>query len=130
MKTSLSILVLLAFFMLSAQPAEARGRRGGGGRSYRSSSGGIKAYKSPRAARAPSGRRRSDYCTTCKRDKSGSIARSSSAKSQFKKESGYPKGRKGYVIDHVVPLKKGGADSPSNMQWQTKEAAKEKDKTE
>jgi hypothetical protein len=34
------------------------------------------------------------------------------------------------MIDHVVPLKRGGPDRPSNMQWQTKEAAKEKDKTE
>jgi hypothetical protein len=34
------------------------------------------------------------------------------------------------VIDHVKPLKRGGADEPSNMQWQTKEAAKQKDKTE
>ena len=36
----------------------------------------------------------------------------------------------GYVIDHVKPLKRGGADKPSNMQWQTKEAAKAKDKWE
>lgn len=36
----------------------------------------------------------------------------------------------GYVVDHVRPLKRGGADIPSNMQWQTKEAAKAKDKWE
>jgi len=34
------------------------------------------------------------------------------------------------VVDHVKPLKRGGADAPSNMQWQTKEAAKEKDRRE
>jgi hypothetical protein len=36
----------------------------------------------------------------------------------------------GYVVDHVVPLKRGGVDAPSNMQWQTREAAKAKDRTE
>jgi hypothetical protein len=36
----------------------------------------------------------------------------------------------GDVVDHVQALKHGGADSPSNMQWQTKEAAKAKDKWE
>jgi hypothetical protein len=34
------------------------------------------------------------------------------------------------LIDHVVPLKRGGADSPGNMQWQTIAAAKAKDKIE
>jgi hypothetical protein len=34
------------------------------------------------------------------------------------------------VIDHVQALKHGGADTPSNMQWQTVQAAKVKDKTE
>jgi hypothetical protein len=37
---------------------------------------------------------------------------------------------KGYVIDHVVPLKRGGVDASSNMQWQTTVAAKAKDKIE
>ena len=36
----------------------------------------------------------------------------------------------GYVVDHVIALKRGGPDAPSNMQWQTVEAAKAKDKWE
>ena len=37
---------------------------------------------------------------------------------------------KGYVIDHIKALACGGADAPWNLQWQTKEQAKEKDKWE
>jgi hypothetical protein len=36
----------------------------------------------------------------------------------------------GYVIDHGKPLECGGADDPSNMQWQTIAEGKAKDKTE
>lgn len=36
----------------------------------------------------------------------------------------------GYIVDHIQPLKHGGADDPSNMQWQTVESAKAKDKWE
>ncbi len=36
----------------------------------------------------------------------------------------------GYIVDHVKPLCRGGADSPSNMQWQTKAEAKAKDRWE
>jgi hypothetical protein len=36
----------------------------------------------------------------------------------------------GYVIDHVVPLKRGGTDAPRDMQWQTTAEAKAKDKIE
>jgi hypothetical protein len=36
----------------------------------------------------------------------------------------------GYVVDHIKPLCKGGADAPSNMQFQTVEAGKAKDKWE
>jgi hypothetical protein len=34
------------------------------------------------------------------------------------------------VIDHIVPLKRGGADSPDNMQWQSIEESKAKDRLE
>jgi hypothetical protein len=80
--------------------------------------------------RSSNGGHRSTYSSGAQRDSHGRIKRSSSEKKEFMKETGYPHGRKGYVIDHVVPLSKGGADSPSNMQWQTKEDAKAKDKWE
>lgn len=64
------------------------------------------------------------------RDSHGKIKRSETAKDEFKKETGYPHGRPGYVVDHITPLARGGADSPGNMQWQTKEEARAKDKVE
>lgn len=39
-------------------------------------------------------------------------------------------GCKGYVIDHTDPLACGGEDKAYNMQWQTKDEAKLKDKWE
>lgn len=36
----------------------------------------------------------------------------------------------GYVVDHIRPLCAGGADHPSNMQWQTTAEAKQKDRLE
>lgn len=80
--------------------------------------------------------RNSNYCHTCERTPSGKIKRSSEAKTQFKQTNPCPStgstqgGCNGYVIDHVMPLKRGGDDTPSNMQWQTKEQAKQKDKWE
>lgn len=62
--------------------------------------------------------------------------RSTAAKHAFKRShpcpsTGATRGRcPGYVIDHVQPLKRGGADAPSNMQWQKKDAAKARDKWE
>jgi hypothetical protein len=75
-------------------------------------------------------------CATCARDSRGRIARSETAKHDFQKPRPCPATGKtsgpcpGYVIDHVVPLKRGGPDAPSNMQWQTTAEAKAKDRVE
>lgn len=69
-------------------------------------------------------------------DSHGRIHRSAAAKDEFKRKHPCPStGRSsgacpGYVIDHVQALACGGADAPSNMQWQTVAEGKEKDKTE
>ena len=70
------------------------------------------------------------------RDKHGRIKRSRSARSAFMREHPCPATRRtsgscpGYVVDHVRALECGGADAPSNMQWQTVADAKAKDKIE
>jgi hypothetical protein len=64
------------------------------------------------------------------RDKRGHIKRSHRAKRQFMRQTGHPHGWKGHVVDHIVPLKRGGSDTPDNMQWQTTEEAKAKDRWE
>ena len=56
--------------------------------------------------------------------------RSSSARRHFEEETGYRHGRHGYIIDHIEPLACGGRDDPSNMQWQTRDDAKAKDRWE
>lgn len=64
------------------------------------------------------------------RDERGRLQRSDTARHAFARQTGYPNGRPGYVIDHIIPLACGGLDTPSNMQWQTIVAAKAKDKVE
>jgi hypothetical protein len=69
------------------------------------------------------------------RDSHGRIKRGAAAKHDFMllnpcPITGSTTKCPGYVVDHIKPLACGGADAPSNMQWQTKEAAKAKDKWE
>jgi hypothetical protein len=64
------------------------------------------------------------------------VQRSSSVRRQFQREHPCPATGKttgacpGYLVDHIIPLKRGGSDTPPNMQWQTVEAAKAKDRIE
>ena len=51
-----------------------------------------------------------EYCVPCARDGQGHIARSREATDEFKRMTGYPHGRPGYVIDHVIPLCHSGPD--------------------
>ena len=71
-----------------------------------------------------------------RRNSKGRIARDPKQKAAFEKTHPCPSTGKshgacpGYVVDHIRPLKRGGADRSENMQWQTKEAARRKDRTE
>src|SRR5204862_7086329 len=42
--------------------------------------------------------------TVAARDTHGRSKRTPAARSQFMRQSGFPKGRKEYVVDHIVPL--------------------------
>lgn len=66
-------------------------------------------------------------CPTCARDAHGRIKRSRQTREAFRRQTGYPHGRPGDVIDHIVPLKRGGSDSTANRPWHTNEEAKHKE---
>lgn len=71
-----------------------------------------------------------------RRDARGRIARSSDQRRSFMQQNPCPATGKsygscpGWIIDHINPLACGGADNPSNMQWQDKVSARAKDKWE
>lgn len=110
--------IAFAVAMAFSGPGDAKGSHG------HSSSG---SHSHGHASRAAPGVQRNSH---------GKIARSGRARSEFKSSHPCPStgrssgGCPGYVIDHVRPLKRGGADTAGNMQWQTKAAAREKDKWE
>ena len=116
--------------------AAARGGGGHGGHSsYSSSSAGHAAsHSSSTYSTHSSGR--STKAVGVERDSHGRIKRSSEARHEFQKSHPCPStgatsgACPGYVVDHVTALKRGGADNPSNMQWQTDQDAKIKDRTE
>jgi hypothetical protein len=121
--SKLGVLVLAASLLVAPTLGAARGD---GGRPSHSQS----AHSSSRHSSAPHatsrGTHRITYSARTTRDSHGENQRSSSSKSAFKKGHPCPSTGKssgacpGYVIDHVMPLKRGGADDPSHMQWQLK----------
>ena len=66
----------------------------------------------------------------------GEIVRNRVARDKFRRATGYPHGRSGYVVDHIVPLCAcrgdlkciSQLDQPENMQWQSETDGKRKDK--
>jgi hypothetical protein len=127
MKSIVRLVALLAALGLGITPIEAASSKGSGHSSTHTKSTGSTTKKQA-SSKKKSGT--SHKSSTAKRNAHGRIARSEAAKRQFEVQTGYPHGRPGYVVDHVIPLACGGADVPSNMQWQTVETAKLKDKTE
>ena len=109
-----------------------------GAKSGAKTGGGAKPTKPTKAAKAPKqnshapGQAGPKPAADVSRDAHGKIKRSAGAKNEFKHEHPCPSTGKaggacpGYVVDHVKPLKRGGADAPGNMQWQTKDSAKRK----
>jgi hypothetical protein len=106
------------------------------GSSYRDSNEHAKSSPAPKAVPSREASASASATQDIKRDKNGKIARSPAAKHNFEKSQPCPStgktsgGCPGYVIDHVKPLACGGADAPSNMQWQSVSAAKAKDAVE
>ena len=148
MKTLVAL--LLAVLLLSvpgySQRSKSNGRKPVHVRSYTRKNGtvvqshsrslpgsGSRTSSSSSRVRAP---RATAACVSCTRDSHGRIKRSESEKRQFEKQHPCPSTGKtsgacpGYVVDHVQALKHGEKDEPSNMQWQTVQDAKAKDRVE
>ena len=122
------VLSLTLACLALAAPADAKPRSGHGSSSHASTS--------HRSSKSYTTHPRSTNAKGVPRNSKGRIARDPKQKAQFEKTHPCPSTGKshgacpGYVVDHIRPLKRGGADRPENMQWQTKEAARQKDKTE
>jgi hypothetical protein len=90
----------------------------------------------PRSERRAEAASQRQGCRTCERNSRGRIRRSTAARHEFQRAHPCPStgavsgACPGYVVHHVIALMRGGADAPSNMQWQTVADAKAKDRIE
>ena len=128
-------LAILLCLLLAAVPTWASASRGSARSAPRSQP--RSAVRSERRSTSPHTRIPSTTkCTSCARTANGRIARSPEARRAFQASNPCPATGKtsgacpGFVVDHIKPLKRGGADAPGNMQWQTTAEAKAKDRIE
>ena len=142
-KLFLFFFLSLSLFLCLSNIAQARSGGGYGGyrsyKSYRSPS--LKTYKSPSLKSyksksyktyppktySPKNYRKSSLGINSLSDKP---KRSTAKKKEFLKSRGYEKNPLGQEVDHIIPLSKGGADEPYNMQLLPKEMHKQKTKME
>lgn len=126
-----SLTLILALYCCSA-PATAKSSGSRSGAHTHS----TKSTRSPAPRHVKATPTAKARCTSCARNSSGRIQRSNAARSAFQRKNPCPStgkvsgGCPGYVVDHRQPLKRGGQDDASNMQWQTKAAAAAKDRVE
>lgn len=69
-------------------------------------------------------------CPTCPRDASGRIARNSRAVREFKRTVPQPQDCHRCEVDHIVPLHRGGSDTPGNLQWLPRDVHTDKTRRE
>ena len=135
----------ICILLLAAVPLAADARSHGFGHSYSRHDSYRPTYHRDRASIFPRAERvyipveplpLSVRCGYRLRDWRGRYIRCSAARAAFERDhpcpsTGEPRGAcPGYVVDHIIPLKRGGADLPENMQWQTLDEARDKDKVE
>lgn len=137
------LIIFLSFLLLSTAGSFAQRKSRGVKSSYKSKN--TYGYKIPKIKSSPTyklsksnstynyksssynfGGTKYKYGETYKSSGLPKVERSSAAKGEFLKSKGYSKTPKGYEVDHIIPLSKGGQDVPSNMQLLPKEVHKQK----
>jgi hypothetical protein len=120
-RSALATILALSVLTLSSVDVLARGD--GRSSAYTSRSSSASSHH-----RVLSSSRSSGKCESCPRDSHGKIKRDLNAKSECKRTHPKPPGCDHCEVDHIVPLRKGGRDDPSNMQWLPK--TQHQDKTQ
>src|SRR5947208_1027906 len=101
-RTVVALLTVVLFLPLEV-PAQ-KGHASSSRSSSRSSSSKSTSTKSSKSSKSKSKVSVPKKSTVASRASNGKIKRSAATKNEFMKQTGYPKGRKGYVVDHILPL--------------------------